>query len=96
VSILVRVIIPQSWPAISVVTVFTFVDTWNDFLGPLIYLSRESQYTLPLGLNFFKDIYNTSWAALMAGSLIALAPCVLVFFLAQRAFTDGVVLTGER
>jgi len=95
-SILVRVIIPQSWPAISVVTVFTFVDTWNDFLGPLIYLSRESQYTLPLGLNFFKDIYNTSWPALMAGSIIALAPCVLVFFLAQRAFTQGVVLTGER
>lgn len=95
-SILVRVIIPQSWPAISVVTVFTFVDTWNDFLGPLIYLSRESQYTLPLGLNFFKDIYNTSWAALMAGSVIALAPCVIVFFLSQRAFTEGVVLSGDR
>lgn len=95
-SILLRVIVPQSWPVISVVTAFTFVDTWNDFLGPLIYLSHQDQYTLPLGLNFFKGIYNTSWAALMAGSLIALAPCILVFFIAQRAFTDGVVLTGER
>lgn len=95
-SILLRVIIPQSWPAIAVVSVFTFVDTWNDFLGPLIYLSDQSQYTLPLGLNFFRDVHNTQWAHLMAGSLLALLPCLLVFFLAQRAFTQGVVLTGRR
>jgi multiple sugar transport system permease protein len=95
-SILLRVIIPQSWPAIAVVTVFTFVDTWNDFLGPLIYLSDQHQYTLPLGLNFYRDIYNTQWAHLMAGSVLALLPCVVLFFLAQRAFTQGVVLTGRR
>lgn len=95
-SILLRVIIPQSWPAIAVITVFTFVDTWNDFLGPLIYLSDQSQYTLPLGLNFYRDIYNTQWAHLMAGSVLALLPCVVLFFLAQRAFTQGVVLTGRR
>lgn len=95
-SILLRVIIPQSWPAISVVAVFTFVDVWNDFLGPVIYLSDEHQYTLPLGLNFFKGVYTTEWGLLMAGSVLALAPCVVVFFLAQRAFTEGVVLTGPR
>lgn len=95
-SILLRVIIPQSWPALAVVTVFTFVDTWNDFLGPLIYLSDQSQYTLPVGLNFYRDIYNTQWAHLMAGSVLALLPCVVLFFLAQRAFTRGVVLTGRR
>lgn len=95
-SILLRVIIPQSWPAISVVAALQFVDVWNDFLGPLLYLTDQSRYTLPLGLNFYKDIYNTQWAHLMAASLLALLPCIVVFFLAQRAFTQGVVLTGRR
>jgi ABC-type glycerol-3-phosphate transport system permease component len=96
VSILLRVVIPQSWPAIGVVTAFEFVHVWNDFLGPLIYLSNQESYTLPLGLNFFKDIYNTQWAHLMAASVLTLLPCAVVFFLAQRAFTEGVVLTGRR
>ncbi len=95
-SILLRVIVPQSWPAISVVAAFEFVHVWNDFLGPLLYISDQDAYTLPLGLNFYKDIYNTQWAHLMAASLLALLPCILVFFLAQRAFTQGVVLTGRR
>ncbi len=95
-SILCRVIIPQSWPAISVVAALTFVDVWNDFLGPLIYLTNQSLYTLPLGLNFYKDIYNTQWAHFMAASLLALLPCIIIFFLAQKAFTQGVVLTGRR
>lgn len=95
-SILIRVVIPQSWPAISVVAALSFVDVWNDFLGPLLYLTDQSRYTLPLGLNFYQDIYNTQWAHLMAASLLALLPCIVVFFLAQRAFTQGVVLTGRR
>ena len=95
-SILLRVIIPQSWPAISVVAALEFVHVWNDFLGPLLYITDQSKYTLPLGLNFYKDIYNTQWAHLMAASLLALLPCIIVFFLAQRAFTQGVVLTGRR
>ena len=95
-SILFRVIIPQSWPAISVVAALQFVDVWNDFLGPLLYLTDQNRYTLPLGLNFYKDIYNTQWAHLMAASLLALLPCIIVFFMAQRAFTQGIVLTGRR
>lgn len=95
-SILVRVIIPQSWPAIGVVAALQFVDVWNDFLGPLLYLTDQNRYTLPLGLNFYKDIYNTQWAHLMAASLLAMLPCIVVFFVAQRAFTNGVVLTGRR
>jgi len=96
VSILLRVVVPQSWPAISVVAAFEFVHVWNDFLGPLLYVTDQDSYTLPLGLNFYKDIYNTQWAHLMAASLLALLPCILVFFLAQRAFTQGIVLTGRR
>lgn len=95
-SILLRVVVPQAWPAIALVATFTFVGTWNDFLGPLLYLSDQDRYTLPLGLNFFKDIYNTQWAHLMAASVLALLPCLLVFFAAQRAFTEGVVLTGKK
>jgi multiple sugar transport system permease protein len=95
-SIILRVVVPQAWPAIALVATFTFVETWNDFLGPLLYISDQDRYTLPLGLNFFKDIYNTQWAHLMAASLLALLPCLLVFFAAQRAFTEGVVLTGRK
>jgi len=95
-SILLRVVIPQSWPAISVVAAFEFVHTWNDFLGPLVYLTHQDQYTLPVGLSFFKDLYNTQWAHLMAASVLALLPAIIVFFLAQRAFTEGIVLTGRR
>lgn len=94
--ILLRVVIPQSWPAVALVAVFTFVDAWNDFLGPLLYLSDQDRYTLPIGLNFFRDVYTTQWAHLMAASVLALLPCVVVFLLAQRAFTSGVVLTGRR
>lgn len=94
--ILVRVMIPQAWPAVALVAVFSFVDAWNDFLGPLLYLSDQDRYTLPVGLNFFRDIYTTQWAHLMAASVLALLPCVAVFLLAQRAFTRGVVLTGRR
>ena len=57
-SILVHVVIPQSWPAVGLVAAFAFVHSWNDFLQPLLYLTDQSRYTLPLGLNFFKDIYN--------------------------------------
>ena len=96
VSILLRVVVPQSWPAIGLVATFTFVGVWNDFLGPLLYLSDQDRYTLPVGLNFFRDIYNTQWAHLMAASILALLPCLVVFFLAQRAFREGVVLTGRR
>lgn len=95
-SILLRVVIPQSWPAVALVAAFAFVHSWNDFLGPLLYLTEQDRYTLPLGLNFFKDIYNTRWAHLMAASVIALIPPVAVFFVAQRAFTEGVVITGRR
>lgn len=95
-SILLRVVVPQSWPAISVVAAFQFVGVWNDFVGPLLYLTDQDSYTLPLGLAFYRDIYSTQWAHLMAASTLALLPCVVVFFLAQRAFTEGVVVTGKR
>ncbi len=84
-----RVILPQSVPALLAVGLLDFTSKWNDFLGPLIYLNRTEDYTLPLGLASFQDLYNTSWNYLMAGTLLALVPCVVVFALGQRLLARG-------
>jgi len=90
-----HIILPQSIPALSAVGVFDFVDHWNDFFGPLIYLSNQDQYTLTVGLASFRDIYgNTQWNLLMADSLLATIPVVAIFFLFQRVFIQGVVVSG--
>ena len=89
-----QIILPLSKPAISVVAVFTFVNTWNDFLGPLIYLTSQSKFTLSLGLAGFQGAYTGQWSLLMAGAVIALIPVLAVFALGQRYFIQGVVFTG--
>ncbi len=90
-----RIILPQSIPALSAVGVFDFVGNWNDFFGPLIYLSNQDQYTLTVGLASFRDIYgNTQWNLLMADSLLATIPVVAIFFLFQRVFIQGIVVSG--
>ncbi|MGH9164966.1 MAG: carbohydrate ABC transporter permease, partial [Acidimicrobiales bacterium] len=85
-----RVILPQSWPALAAVGLLDFTSKWNDFLGPLIYLSRTETYTLPLGLASFRDLYNTSWNFLMADTLLAVVPCAVLFLLGQRLLARGV------
>jgi len=89
-----HVILPLSRPALATVAIFTFQATWNDFLAPLIYLQNPQNYTVTLGLQFFRTSYTTSWAYLMAASLITMLPVVLVFLLAQRLFIEGITLTG--
>jgi multiple sugar transport system permease protein len=84
-----KVILPQSVPALMAVGLLDFTSKWNDFLGPLIYLNRTEDYTLPLGLASFQDLYATSWNHLMAGTLLALVPCVAVFALGQRLLARG-------
>jgi ABC-type glycerol-3-phosphate transport system permease component len=76
---------------------FTFVAHWNDFFGPLIYLTNQKQYTLTVGLSAFRDIYgNTQWNYLMADSLLATIPMVLIFLFLQRVFIQGVVVSGVK
>lgn len=88
-------ILPLSKPALAAVIIFSFMFHWNDFFGPLIYMSSTDKFTLPLGLMGFKDMYYTPiWNLLMAGSIMALLPCVLVFFFTQRYFVQGITLTG--
>lgn len=89
------VILPLAKPALTVVGVFTFMGTWNDFLGPLLYLTDQRTFTLSLGLQFFQSQHTgTPWNLLMAASCIVLLPVIVVFFLAQKVFTQGISTTG--
>ena len=92
--VLWKVLLPQLKPALIVVCIFTFIDVWNDFLGPLIYLSSDSNFTLSLGLATFRGLYNSQWGYLMAAAAVVLAPIVVLFFIAQRYFIEGITLTG--
>lgn len=91
-----QIVLPLSKPALAVVAVFVFLDTWNDFLAPLIYITSTSKYTVSLGLSLFMGNYTTNWAYLMAASTLMTIPTILVFILAQRYFVQGVVLTGVK
>jgi len=91
-----QIVLPLSKPALAVVAVFVFLDTWNDFLGPLIYINSQEKYTVSLGLSQFLGNYTTQYAFLMAASTMMILPTILVFILAQRFFVHGVVLTGVK
>lgn len=92
-----RIALPLSLPAVGVVAILTFMGSWNDFLHPLIYLNSASRYTVALALqNFTADYGMTPWNLLMAASLVALLPCIILFFIAQRFFIQGIVVTGVK
>lgn len=92
--IFISIIIPLTRPALVVVGLFTFLASWNDFLGPLVYLNSESKYTLALGLQQFKGMYAAEWHLMMAAATVVLAPAIVVFFIGQRYFIEGITLTG--
>ncbi len=83
-------------PALIAVGLFQFLFAWNDFFNPLIYLSSQSTYTLAIGLRFYIGSYATLWNNLMAASVIVIVPPVIVFFVGQRYFVEGVTLTGVK
>ena len=91
-----RIILPLAKPAMATVILFQFIYCWNDFLGPLIYISNQSSYPLTLGLNLILGDYTTNWAWVMAGATAATAPIVILFFLTQRTFIQGIALTGTK
>ena len=91
-----QIVMPLAKPALAVVAVFVFLDSWNDFLAPLIYISSPGKYTVSLGLSLFMGNYTTQWAYLMAASTIMTIPTILLFIAAQRYFVRGVVLTGVK
>ena len=94
-QILWHIILPLTKPALATVAIFTFQNAWNDFLAPLIFLHDQRKYTLMLGLSFFRGSYDVNWAYLMAASLVISLPVILVYFLAQKQFVEGIAAVNK-
>lgn len=94
--IFTRVILPLSKPALATVALFQFIGTWNDFLGPLIYLNNPQMYTVAYGLQQFVSKNTSQWTFLMAGATLFTLPVIVLFFFAQKTFIQGIATTGGR
>ncbi len=93
-KVLWRIVLPLSLPALATLAALTFLDSWNNFLWPLIAVTSTDQMTVPLGLATFQGAHATEWPLLMAGNVMSLAPMLLIFFAAQRYFIRSVAATG--
>ncbi|QJW36723.1 carbohydrate ABC transporter permease [Cellulosimicrobium protaetiae] len=91
-----RIMLPLSVPAIASLTLLTFVNTWNDYLGPLIYLRSPELWTVQLGLKTFISQYNAEYALIMTGSVLSVLPIAVIFLLGQRYFVEGIATTGVK
>jgi multiple sugar transport system permease protein len=89
-----KIMLPLSKPALSTLTIFTFVTTWNDFLGPMIYLTKTELKTIQIGLRMFISQYSAEYGLIMAASVVALIPVLVVFLALQRFFVEGVASSG--
>jgi multiple sugar transport system permease protein len=88
------IILPLAKPALATVTIFAFMGAWNDYLGPLIYLGHQDQYTMSLGLQAFVQYHGSEWGMLMAASTMMVLPVIVIFFFAQKNFIQGITMTG--
>ncbi len=96
-QVLLRVVLPMCRPAIAAVALFQFFYCWNDYFGPQIYASENpGAWTLSYGLSTFKSAHHTNWNFTMAATLLVMAPVIALFFFAQKAFIEGVTLTGVK
>ena len=96
-QIMMRVVVPLAKPAIAAVALFQFLYSWNDFFAPLLYLGENPKlWTLSIGLSEFRHQFGTEWNLTMAASVLFMLPVIVLFFLAQRAFVEGVTLTGVK
>lgn len=89
-----RIMLPLAKPALITVGIFTFLGSWNDFFGPLIYLNSPDKFTVAVGLATFRSVLATRWELLMAASTAMIVPVIVLFFFAQRYFIKGIVMTG--
>lgn len=95
-GVFVRVILPLSKPALAAQGIFGFIGGYNDFMGPLIYINSPEKFTLQLVLASFQGYYVANWTLIMAGSVLALIPTVILFFFAQRYFVEGITMSGMK
>jgi len=91
-----RIILPLSKPALATLGIFTFTAAWNEFLWPLLIMSKESMKTLQVGLQVFQTQYTTRWDLLMAGTVLVTLPVLIIFLFGQRYFTRGIALSGMK
>lgn len=89
-----RIVLPLSKPALTTLTIFTFVTVWNDFMGPMIYFNSEANKTIPLGIRMFLGQYSTSYELIMAASVLSLIPIFAVYVPCQRFFVQGIATSG--
>jgi ABC-type glycerol-3-phosphate transport system permease component len=94
--ILTRIVAPLAAPALITVALLTFIDKWNDFYGPLLYLQKPELRPLSLSIQVFQSAHRTDWPQTMAASILVAAPLVLIYFFAQRKFIEGITLTGMK
>lgn len=93
-GIYAKIMLPLAKPSLSTLTIFTFVNTWNDFLGPYIYLTRDNLKTIQLGLRSFIGQYSSEYGLIMAGSVVTMIPVIAVFLALQKYFVEGVASSG--
>jgi multiple sugar transport system permease protein len=93
-TVLIRIVLPLATPALATLAALTFLDSWNNFLWPLIAITSTNQMTVPLGLATFQGAHATEWTLLMAANVMSLVPVLAIFFLAQRYFIRSVASTG--
>ena len=94
--ILTRIVAPLATPALITVALLTFIDKWNDFYGPLLYIQKPELRPLSLSMQVFQSAHRTDWPQTMAASILVAAPLVLIYFFAQRRFIEGITLTGMK
>jgi multiple sugar transport system permease protein len=95
-QVYVKVILPLIKPSLAAFGIFSFIGVWNNFIQPLTFLSSQELYTVPLLLSYFKGLYVTNWALMMAGATISVIPILVVYIIAQRQIIEGITLTGVK
>ncbi|OEF99178.1 sugar ABC transporter ATP-binding protein [Vulcanibacillus modesticaldus] len=93
-QIFYKIFLPISKPALITIGIWSFQGSWNDLMGPLIYLNSYEKFTLQLGLSMFQSLHKVEWGQLMAASLMTMIPVLIIFFVGQKYFTEGIKLTG--
>ena len=91
-----RIMLPLVVPAMLTLGVFTLMNTWNDYMGPLIYLSSPEKYTMTLGIAYFKGVYTTQWNLVKAGSIVSVVPILIAYLCAQKYFFEGIAFSGVK
>lgn len=94
--IFIRILLPMAGSTLATLAIFCFMGTWNDYFTPLVYITDQQNYTLPLGLATMKGMYSTNWPVLMAASAVSVLPVLIAFLIAQDAFVKGVALSGMK